>query len=204
MRSTKPIIRSGPVVPIPLVPEDGLYLWDWGRLDLTKTGLAITSARITNKFIRGFKTVWSRIPDMDRDTLTGYWRSKRPLNPEVKPCPAIEFNSFCLPKTFRASCGRGGLELLFDIWYLEFATPTSIVHTIAHELGHAISHPHGWYKQHECTSHSDECIACECRAFSYMASWGFDPFHDLLPKQKRQQFLVDRFRNPNHDAAILT
>ena len=81
--------------------------------------------------------------------------------------------------------------MLFDVFSLDYAKPTSIVHVIAHELGHAISYPHGWYKQHECEAdRGKECVACECRAYSYMAAWGFDPFLDWLPKR---ECLADRF-----------
>ena len=80
---------------------------------------------------------------------------------------------------------------MFDVNYVDYAKPNSIVHIIAHELGHAISYPHGWYEQHQCDAdHGEECVACECRAFSYMAAWGFDPFFELLPKRKR---MTDRF-----------
>ena len=150
--------RKGPVSPIPMVTEDGLYLWDWGLFDELQKTLFIAPGPITRKFVKCFVQTCGQIPEQDRNTLIDFWGSRRPLQRDAKPTPAIEFNSFSLPVTMRAAC-RGGYELLFSVDFVERAKPLVLVHTIAHELGHAISYPHGWYKQHECTAHRGECVA---------------------------------------------
>lgn len=181
--------RTGRTIPSPLVPEDGLYLFDPGIF--YESVLYLTPSRITAKFTRAFQKAWGQIPDEDRKTLREFWGPQEPIRPGVRPKPAVMFNSANLPLHHRAAC-VGGHELLFDAFVVDHSAPASIVHDIAHELGHAISYPHGWHKQHECSQdRGEECVACECGAYSYMAAWGFDPFHDWLPKRKR---LVERFK----------
>jgi hypothetical protein len=178
-----------PGIPIPLVPEDGLYLWDWGWFIGGKRHP--TPKKAIDKLVKAFPLTWMQIPERDRNTLTDHWHSKKPLKPGDKPSPGIELNSICLPPNCRAACRGIGFELLFSFWYLLAAKPTAIRHTIAHELGHAISHAHHWWIRHECAAAGKECLACECQAFSYMASWGFDPFYGLLP-HKNTPFIIDR------------
>lgn len=178
--------RAGPIAPSPLVPEDGLYLRDYGIW--TGTALCLTPSRITKKFTRCFQEAWSQIPEQDRTTLTEFWN--KPVTKEGQRSPTIVLNPTNLLPYMKAAC-LWGRELQFDGFVVDRDSSTSIVHIIAHELGHAISYPHGWYNQHECRANDgDECVACECRAYSYMAAWGFDPFHDRLPKRKS---LVERF-----------
>ena len=180
--------RTGRIIPSPLVPEDGLYLYDLGIF--WNSAMYLTPSRITRKFTQAFQKAWGQIRAQDRNTLREFW-PKKPIDAGRQPSPGILFNSPNLPKSDQAAC-RGGHELLFNAFVVDYSTPTSIVHFIAHELGHAISYPHGWYEQHECEAkRGDECVACECRAYSYMAAWGFDPFVDWLPKRKR---LIDRFK----------
>ena len=183
--------RTGPVVLVPIVPEDGLYLFDWGISDRVRKVLLATPTRIINKLVGGFRATWAQVPERDRDTLTAFWNSRRPLAPDRKPSPAIELNSFRLKRWHQAACGSGGCELLFGVDFLDRAKRPAIRHTVAHELAHALSHAHGWFDQHECTAHTGECVACECRAFSCMAAWDFDPFEGDLPKVKNG-FLADR------------
>jgi hypothetical protein len=178
---------TGPTVPSPLVPEDGLYLDDYGIWD--GTDLLLTPSRITKKFTRCFQKAWSQIPEQDRRTLKEFWGTDKPVEAGYRPKLTIVLNSVNLPLNMKAAC-RGGYELLFNAFVVDRDSATSIVHAIAHELGHAISYPHGWYKQHECRANGEECVGCECRAYSYMAAWGFDPFHDWLPNRKS---LVERF-----------
>ena len=184
--------RTGAVVPLPIVPEDGLYLWDWGICDSGTEECYLTPSRIVKKLISGFQATWAKIPERDRDKLTDFWHSRLPPRPgyDSKPSPAIELNSLCLKPRYVAAC-RGGRELLFSVDFLDRAKRPAICNTIAHELAHAISHAHGWFQQHDCTAHLGECLACECRAHSYMAAWGFDPFEDVLPKVK-SGLLIDR------------
>ena len=59
--------RTGPVIPSPLVPEDGLYLEDYGIGD--GYSLFLTPSPVTRKFTRCFQEVWSHIPERDRRTL---------------------------------------------------------------------------------------------------------------------------------------
>lgn len=179
--------REGPSVPIPLVPSDGLYLWDRGFL-IDKV-LHSSPRRSVQKFVTAFEVVWKRIPDQDRTTLLDFWRAQ----PEKAHAPIIELNPTRMSPSLLAAC-QGGHQLKFAGHFVETAPPTSIAHAIAHELGHAISYPHDWYEQHECAAGTGrECVACECRALSYMAAWGFDPFHDLLPNAYAE-FLRSRFR----------
>lgn len=163
----------------PIVPEDGLYLWDWGQVrDNEKVR---TPKHLTAKFVRAFKRTWAKLPERDRCTLLMHWNKySGPDYPT--PTPKIEFNSFCLPRTFAASC-KHGFEFLFCVRSVEYHKPIDLQHIIAHELGHGISYAHGWAYHHECRLYRGrECTACECQAHSYMASWGFDPFRGLLPK----------------------
>lgn len=175
------------------MPEDGLYLRDWGIYQNHE--LYLTPAAITRKMVKCFPATWQQIPERDRQLLKNYWHVTPNIicGPETKPSPAIELNSFCLPASFNACCRAGGFELLFGICFLKNATSTEIIHTIAHELGHAMSHVHNWHSHHD-HDYGRECVACEMQAFSYMASWGFDPFYGLLPpKTKEQQSFIHRF-----------
>jgi len=187
---------NGIYTPIPIVPEDGLYLWDWGESG-EDDKLVATSPAITRKFIRCYQQTWGQLPDRDRNALTGFWGSRtRPLDEDGgKPYPAIEFNSSCLPNYFNASC-KMGRELLFSVRWLRIIKPkpAAIRHTIAHELGHAISYANKWQKQHDCMlmEGGRECPACEMQAWSYMASWGFDPFYQNEPGLFGQWFNLDK------------
>jgi hypothetical protein len=181
---------NGPLV-TPVVEEDGLFLWDWGELIDSHSKFRFATARFTNKFIKSFRKTWLRIPELDRNTLTDFWGSRNEREPNVRSFPHIEFHSFSLPPTFAGACTGGGKELLFSVAYLQRKGSDYISNTIAHELGHALSHVHGWYKQHECQKQYGECVACEFRTYSYMAAWGFDPLEGVVPK-RRTMFLVDR------------
>jgi hypothetical protein len=190
--------HKGPTIPSPLVPEDGLYLYDPGIW--FRSNRLLTPSTITKKFTRAFQKAWSQIPESDRKTLREFWGPSEPIRPGVRPTPGIWLNSANLPIGLSAAC-RGGHELLFDVLVVDDDTPTSIVHIVAHELGHAISYPHGWHHQHECKADlGEECVPCEWRAYSYMAAWGFDPFHGWLPKR---QNLVDRFTAFNRQSVTM-
>jgi hypothetical protein len=181
---------NGPLV-TPLVPEDGLYLWDWGKLIDSHSKLRFATARFTNRFVKSFQKTWGQIPERDRNTLTDFWGSKKEREPTVRWLPAIEFHSFSLPPTFAGACTVGGFELLFSVDYLQRKSSGYVSNTIAHELGHAMSHIHGWYRQHECKARFGECVACEFRTYSYMEAWGFDPLAGVIPK-RRTKSLIDR------------
>lgn len=184
----KLVPRNGPIAPTPLIPEDGLCLSDRGIKRNSK--LFVTPPPVARKFARCFQRAWRQIPNEDRKALIDFWRPKRHTEPKTIYAPTIAFDTVCISPFHRAEC-RGGHELLFHPLEIDIAKPNDIVHVIAHELGHAISYPHGWYKQHKCKADDGgECVACECRAYSYMDAWGFDPFHGVLPKRKR---LVERF-----------
>lgn len=182
--------ENGPLV-TPIVEEDGLFLWDWGDLIDSHSKLRFATARFTNKFVKAFQTTWFLIPERDRNVLTDYWKSKKKRGSDEKPIPAIELHSFSLPPTLIAACGLAGFELLFSVAYLQRKRLAYISNTIAHELGHALSHIHGWFRQHNCQKHVGECVACEYRTYSYMAAWGFDPLEGVVPKWTTK-FLVDR------------
>lgn len=85
-----------------------------------------------------------------------------------------------------------GHELLFNAGDISSSPFEQLKNTIVHELGHAISYAHDWHKHHNCRV--GECVACELQAYSYMASWGFDPFLGMLPKTRgKYETLSDRF-----------
>jgi hypothetical protein len=175
----KPIAKLP--IPAPLVPDDGLYVCDFGILFNSK--LLATPSGIIKKFTRSFTKVWMQVPEQDRQTLRGCWGPKQPPMPGMPSSPviALTFPLGC----YMAACKKLGFELLFDAWWVDRITPALLSNIIAHELGHAISCSHQWYEQHECAAiDGNECVACECRAFSYMAAWGFDPFYASLPKRK--------------------
>jgi len=181
-------IGSGESPRTPIVPEDGLYLFDPGIHH--ENALYQTPTRLTNKFVRAFRKVWGQLPESDRNTLKDYWQG-RWRNHDT---PKIAINLPC-PHTVvpcKADCRGRGHELAFELRWIEWSTPSELAHLIAHELGHAISYPHGWMSQHKCETWDglQQCVACECRAFSYMAAWGFDPFLETLPKGKT---LMKRF-----------
>lgn len=193
----KLFVREGPVVMTPLVEEDGLFLWDSGTFDRESKRIFLTPAAITRKFVRSFQSTWRQIPEQDRSTLTDFWQSRIPPQPGTRPRPAIEFISFRLRTSFNAAYRTFANKLLFSAFWLNVSKSAQIRNIIAHVLGHAISHAHGWYDQHACTR--GECVACECRAYSYMAAWGFDPFDGVLPKGRNLN-LVDRFSHRNRRA----
>lgn len=177
--------RNGPTIPTPISEEDGLYLYDPGIWD--GTALLVTPVAVTRKFVRCFKRAWNQIPDTDRATLKNYWQAK----PSCSENPRIGINLAIVGRYQLAVC-RWGHEIDFDVFAVDRLKPTELSHVIAHELGHAISHPHGWYLQHECVAvRGNECVPCECRAFSYMAAWGFDPFFNAFKKKGRT--LIERF-----------
>lgn len=175
-----------------VAPEDGLYLWDWGRLEGDPKVKVLTPKKTTAKFVRAFGKTWARLPEKDRDTLLKHWHQiDNPAGEgRQRPAPHIEFNSFCLPPYLAGACGLGGHTLLFSVRHVEYAKPVALQHTVAHELGHAISYAHGWDERHDCVmGRGGECAACECQAFSYMAHWGFDPLFGHLPAGRT---IVDR------------
>lgn len=148
--------------------------------------------KITRKFIRCFQAVWSSIPESDRKKLLGFWRTPRRIGEiDLSSSPMIFVGiAWANAGHIKAGC-RGGHEFGFKERWIEWSTSKELQHMIAHELGHAISYPNGWYESHNChITGGDECLACECQAFSYMATWGYDPFLGDLPKGKR---LCDRF-----------
>lgn len=169
---------------IPIVPEDALHFYDRGIHH--KGNMLQVPDRITRKVVRCFQTTWLRIREKDRKTLVEHWQSLK--TPGGRACPFIGFNLFRTPKN--AAAAYRECEFTFALWYVDDATPTSLCHLIAHEIGHAMSYRHGWFQQHDHQYQSHECVACECRAYSYMAGWGFDPFLNWLPKRKH---LIDRF-----------
>lgn len=163
-----------------ILPQDGLYLWDWGNLDGDR--LVPTPKKVTAKFVRAFVKTWARLPEADRETLLHYWHMNDYRCERYRPEPRIEFNSMSLPRHMAAGCGCEGYILLFSVRHVEEYKPFLLQHVIAHELGHAMSHAHGWSDRHECLmDRGGECTACECQAYSYMAHWEFDPFHGRLP-----------------------
>jgi hypothetical protein len=152
----------------------------------------LTPKKTTAKFARAFGKTWAMLPEKDRDTLLKHWHQfDKPAGDEKRrPAPNIEFNSFCLPPYLAGGCGLYGHTLLFSLRHVEYAKPITLQQTIAHELAHAISYPHGWAERHDCgLGRGVECTACECQAFSYMAAWGFDPFFGHLPAGRS---IVDR------------
>lgn len=184
----KPRASGSPRTPIVL--EDGLFLFDPGIFH--ESDLYETPKRLTNKFVRAFRKVWEQLPETDRHTMKGYWQGRR-RNHDT-PRIAINLPSPHTVVPCKAECRGMGHELAFELRWVDWSTPSELAHLIAHELGHAISYPHGWLSQHKCQTWNGahECVACECRAFSYMAAWGFDPFLEVLPKGTT---LMKRFKN---------
>ena len=181
---TKLKVRTGPTISTPIVEEEGLYLYDPGIWDGAK--MLVTPTAITRKFVRCFQKVWSQIPEVDRLTLRDYWKPRATRSTS----PRISFNLGVVGPRQIAACQLGH-HLDFDVFWVDRLKPRELSNVIAHELGHAISHPHGWYSQHECVaSREQECVPCECRAFSYMAAWGFDPFFNVAARRDRT--LTDR------------
>lgn len=182
------VVVKKPLDVTAIVEEDGLHVMNCGAVGEVES--APVSRRTTRKFVNAFRKVWRRIPEQDRTTLLGFWRRRQ----DGEVCPRIvlggvEHAALCRNK---AACVNGR-ELYFDSWWVEVWKRATLCHVIAHELAHVICYPHGWYRQHECTAyHGNECVSCECRAYSYMAAWGFDPFHSMLPKPKKK--LAERFR----------
>lgn len=173
-----------------LVPQDGLHLWDWGSI--VDHQAVQTPNAVIMKFARAFRVTWKKLPEKHRLDLLAHWYSHhKPGGTNDKPWPSIEINSSCLLPYQAAACSWGGYRLMFCASSIKLATPIELRHTIAHEFGHAISYAHGWDARHECAlPGAEECVACECQAYSYMACWGFDPFYGRLPKGS---FLAERF-----------
>ena len=176
----------------PIVQEDDLYLRDFG---IWQDGeLYDTPAKLTSKLVRCFRQVWGAVPDDCRMALKRLWKHDSPRHKQAEPgsgLPHIVINDRWIDEApFKAAC-RSGIEFGFSLRWIEWMKPVELRHVIAHELGHAMSYTNSWYDTHFChVTGGEECLACECQAFSYMASWGFDPFLGDLPKGKR---LCDRF-----------
>lgn len=172
VRSTNKPVEGTTKYETPLVAEDGLYLYD-PYFDLRdERFLESTKSSLTRKLVRCFRKAWRKIPDTDRRTLLDYWK-EWPSGTGSKRQPLIGFNM--LARCDTAACGHLGRQLDFNALYVDYTEPAKLVCVIGHELGHAISWAHGWFRQHECLLPSGKvCIACECRACSYMAAWGFD------------------------------
>ncbi len=161
--------RAKPPRETPIVAEDGLYLFAPYLFDGMYSYLKPRS--VIAKFVRCFRKAWSQIPETDRRTLQDYWRSDT-NGPGGMRRPLIGFNLLAHCDT---ACCALGYQLDFNASYVDYTKPKTLVCVIAHELGHAISFPHGWSRQHECVGYGGvECVACECRASSYVAGWGFD------------------------------
>src|SRR4051794_24322164 len=75
--------------------------------------------------VLGFQATWVKIPERDRHTVTGFWRSRLPPAPGRCPCPIIQLNSVHLKPWQRAAC-RGGHELLFCVDFLDRAKRPAI------------------------------------------------------------------------------
>lgn len=166
MSHKTPVLQKPPVRETPIVAEDSLYLfhgnvrWDY-----------LNRPQVIRKFVRSFQKAWMQIPDKDRQTLQEHWKSLQNGSGCTRS-PLIGFDMLARCRT--AAC-RGGVQLDFNVHYVDGTKPRELVCVIAHELGHAISWAHGWFEQHECLSlRGVECVACECRASSYVAAWGFD------------------------------
>lgn len=141
-----------------------------------------TPTRIIRRFTSAFQKVWNQIRERDRIVLKELWKPARESEVDgLWSCIAVLDD---LPTGIAGICEPIGGQISFDIFFINEAKPSAVANVIAHELGHAISIPHGWMQQHRC-SHQGDCVACECRAYSYMAAWGFDPFLNKLPKRKR-------------------
>lgn len=161
--------RAKPPRETPIVAEDGLYLFTPRLFEGMYSYLKPRS--VIGKFVRCFRKAWSQIPETDRRTLQDYWRSDT-SGPGSRRVPLIGFNLLYRCQT---ACCSWGYQLDFDASYVDYHTPKKLTCVIAHELGHAISFPHGWRAQHQCMGDKGvECVACECRASSYVAAWGFD------------------------------
>ena len=177
----KSLEPRGPIKPIPLVESDGLYLVDRGMMH--DDALWQAPDNVVRKFCRSFRNTWGQIPSNDRARLLEYW------NPRVETYPIPEIvlsDGQSKWGYYTASCREWGYQLDFDAVFVGYTKPKQLSNAIAHELGHALSHADGWFKQHACEAEcGKECVACECRTFSYMAAWKFDPFLDLLPQRKR-------------------
>ena len=173
----------------PILAEDGLYLWDWGN---PRNAYKQTPMKTKHKFAKAFRSVWAAIPDKARQMFLAHWHQyDKRGEKSVRPTPYIELNSRRLQPRQAAACGYGGWELLFSVRHIEYAAPKRLEHSIAHELGHAMSYLYGWYKLHECgIERGGECTACECQAYSVMAHWGFDPFLKYLKQGKN---MAERF-----------
>lgn len=182
---------NGPML-TPILPEDGLFLFDPGIV--YQSDLWETPPRLTRKFVRCFQATWQQLPETDRLTLKEFWKPRTSNIDQPSPQIAINLESAHVG-TYGAYCHLG-MTIVFNVRSLDWSTPTQLKNLIAHELGHAISYPHGWYSQHDCSIvHGEsECVACECRAYSYMAAWGFDPFMGMLPKRKELRKRFDAHR----------
>lgn len=170
-----------------LVEQDDIYVHDAKLYENNE--VKDTPEKAIRKFIRSFRQVWETIPEADRMTLLSFWRSMPDCNPASNPRIFVGI-PWAHAGRIKAGCS-GGHEFGFDAMWIDLSSPLELRHLVAHELGHAISYPNGWYKQHVCNLvKGEECLACECQAFAYMASWGFDPFLGDLPSGKR---LCERF-----------
>lgn len=181
-------LREGTPPGLVLVPEDDMKLYDRGLTHLSKH--FHTPSRIIRIFTKTFRKVWMQLPEKDRSTLKKLWEPTRTSVVEGYPSSVVLLGDLKFSNSAGICEMRTGI-LWFDIQFLNDVKPTAIAHLIAHELGHAISIPHGWFDQHDCPHRGEQCVPCEVRAYSYMAAWGFDPFFGRLPMRER---LNDRFK----------
>ena len=131
---------------------------------------AKANSRTVSKIADAICRAWDQIPERDRATITG------------TSDLSFEISSITSMGGSVAYCGSCGGQIVIaesiTIW-----RPKKIANIVAHELGHSISWKHGWFQQHDCQFHQGQCDACELRAASYMAAWGFDA-GVILPNQR--------------------
>ncbi len=164
-----------------MIADLGMNLFDYGEERHEQR----TEITIVRKFRRTFRRVWKKLPETDRSTLLKYWTSRRRNELVVRIAVAGAWHPHLKHRV--AACAYRGFELIFHNDWIEHMPGSKLAAVVAHELGHSMSYAHGWSKQHKCLAMQGlECVACECRAQSYMAAWGYNPFFGKLFEKKHR------------------
>lgn len=167
-----------------LVPEERLYLTDAGFYVGNIAATCETPNRVLKKFIVNFQQVWNTVPLSARTGLLCHWRTHRNAGDQLSRVVILRTSGL---QNEDGACANGGRELWFNTGAILFMGSKRLRSLIARMLATSLCWIDNWRTEHICETGS--CMACELRAYSYMAAWGHDPFEGVLSRRKDRTLL---------------